>query len=119
MTDGPIPRLTPYEVLQVLDQMVAEAEQAAQMTVWRHSTCGGFNRGIWQPDVTCLRCRYEVSHGDHIDQYLLVPVAQPQAAEPKCTYCGGRRIIPDTSQWSNGEPAAAPCPQCSLPQPAG
>jgi hypothetical protein len=120
MTDGPIPRLSPYEVLQVLDQMLLEAEEATRLVVWKHSAvCDGFTAGIWEPDATCSHCHFEVGYRQHIEQYLLVPVAQPEAAEPKCTYCGGRGIVPDTSEWSNGEPAAAPCPRCSLPQPAG
>jgi len=118
---GPIPRLTPYEVLQVLDQMRLEAEEAERMVVWRHSTCGGFSRGIWEPDAACRWCSYEVTYREHVDQYLLVPVKEPAApGKPRCSYCAGFGVVPDSpTRWNNGEPEAVPCPQCSPPQPAG
>lgn len=72
--DSPIPRLSPAEVLQVLDQMMLEAEEARQMTVWRHNWGCQFTFGIWEPDATCGGCLYEVKYRNEIDQYLLVPV---------------------------------------------
>lgn len=76
MTD--LPRLTPYEVLQVLDQMKLEAEMAADLVAWRHTgVCGGLTGGIWEPGSVCSGCRFEENYQTHIDQYLLVPTAEP------------------------------------------
>lgn len=123
MSDGPIPRLSPYEVLQVLDQMLLEAEEARRMTAWKHhAVCGGYTEGIWEPDAACSRCHFEVSDREHIEQYLLVPVKEPAAVtEPRCYVCLGRGVVPDYNLWDDyhGEPKPKSCPRCGGSGPPG
>lgn len=122
MSDGPIPRLDPYQVLQVIDQIRAEAEQAQQLVVWKHTgVCDGFTEGIWQPSVTCSRCHFEVDYRDHIEQFLLLPVSEPgQQPMPGCMRCLDRGVVPDFQNWDDyhGEPKPKPCPACRPPSQA-
>lgn len=114
---GPIPRLTPYQVIQVIDQMRLESEQTQQLVVWKHSAvCDGFTQGIWEPDASCASCHFEVKYREHIEQFVLLPVQGPVEREmPKCMRCFDRGVVPDFQNWDtyHGEPNPKPCPECS------